>query len=469
VHANIESAALSRDGKLMAFLRLDPASRAISVWLSSPPGSEPRPYSEAPFTQRYFDTGVLRFSPQGDRLVALIYTAGEPTEFWVLPLPSGRAYQVLRSSTADCVGFFPFSVLPDGRHILLEMAPRPDWTRHLFVADLERDVARPLTQTTRAELQPAVSPDGKRIAFTAQDKGSEMVRVPLDGSLMQTLRASAWYEASPSWSRRSGEIAYVCDRRGAPEIWMYDPRSGWQRPAVKREDFGNTDTFGLFDPVVSPDGQRIAYSRLGRTIGIWISPVAGGAPVALTPGTQERMHYSPAWSPDGKWIAYNSFVGGKNVLRKAEVGSRSPPVALPPFSYGATAQTAWSPRGDWIACRTPNGLTLVKADGGGSRVLATKVPLVFGWSDDGTLIYGLRVNTGRLVLVSINVETGREKRIADTGPAPRPPGPYSDAPLSGFSLSPDGKSFVTSISRSDSDIWILENFQMPAKSLWKFR
>ena len=121
---------------------------------------------------------------------------------------------------------------------------------------------------------------------------------------------------------------------------------------------------------------------------------------------------------------------------------------------------------------TPNGLTLVKADGSGNRALATKVPLVFGWSDDGTLIYGLRLNTGRLALVSIDVETGREKRIADIGPAPRPPEPYpgfSASPLSGFSLSPDGKSFVTSINRSDSDIWILENFQMPAKSIWSFR
>ena len=202
VYKNIESAALSRDGKVMALLRLDPTSQSLSVWLSSPPGSELRPYLEDPFTDRHFDFGVLRFSPQGDRVVAWVGSAGEPTEFWVLPLPSGRPYQVLRSAAADCLNSpLPFSVLPDGRHILLEMQPRPDWKHHLFVADLKRDVAHPLTRTTLAEEQPALSPDGERIAFTARDTDSEMVRVPVDGSPMQTLRASAWYEASPSWSR----------------------------------------------------------------------------------------------------------------------------------------------------------------------------------------------------------------------------------------------------------------------------
>jgi Tol biopolymer transport system component len=468
VYKNIESATLSPNGNLMALLRLDPTSRVGSVWLSSPPGSEPRPYSEAPFIQRHFDTGVLRFSPQGDRVVAWIWSEGEPTEFWVLPLPRGKPFQVLRTSTADCLFPARFSVLPDGRHIVLEMQPRPDSRHHLFVADFERDEVQPLTQTTLSELQPAISPDGERIAFTVNHGNSDMVLVPLDGSPMETLLATAAHEAFPSWSRRNGEIAYACNRRGTSEIWMYDPRSGWNRPVVRREDFGDADTLLLLQPAFSADGQRVAYSRYfrkGRPIGIWISPVAGGKPVALTPGTQERTQWSPTWSPDGKWIAYSASGGGRSVLRKAEVGSRSQPVAL---YEGQLGTITWSPRGDWIACETQNGLTLVKADGGGNRVLATEVPLVFGWSHDGMLIYGLRPETKRLALVSIDVETGREKRMADVGPAPPRPAPhYFPWLLSGFSLSPDGKSFVTSINRSGSDIWILENFQMPAKSLWK--
>ena len=151
------------------------------------------------------------------------------------------------------------------------------------------------------------------------------------------------------------------------------------------------------------------------------------------------------------------------VVRKAQVGSSGQPIAL---YEGPLGHITWSPRGDWIASDTGTGLTLVNAHGGENRVLTrTEAPVVFGWSADGALIYGLRAIADKLVLVSIDIETGREKRIADVGPAPRLPMPvYLIDTLSGFSLSPDGKSFLTSVNRSGSDIWILEGFRTPANS-----
>ena len=114
---------------------------------------------------------------------------------------------------------------------------------------------------------------------------------------MENILATAWCEGFPSWSRLTGEIAYVCDRRGIGEIWVYDPRSSWNRPLVKSEDFGDPDTLTLLAPAFSPDGHWITYDRFlrrGRPIGIWISPTGGGTPVPLTPGTQEHTQLSPA-------------------------------------------------------------------------------------------------------------------------------------------------------------------------------
>ena len=198
LYKDVTSAALSRDGKVLALLR-----HGASISLSSPPGSEPRPYREAPFTGHHFDSGILRFSPQGDRLVAWMWQEGKPTEFWILPLPRGKPFQVLRNSTADCLFPQPFSVLSDGRHIVLEMQPRPDWSQHLVVANLERDAVQPLTRTTHSENQPALSPAGDRIAFTVRDGNYDLVVVPLDGSPMRDFLATAWYTRA---SRAGGQM-----------------------------------------------------------------------------------------------------------------------------------------------------------------------------------------------------------------------------------------------------------------------
>src|SRR6185503_18073409 len=71
-----------------------------------------------------------------------------------------------------------------------------------------------------------------------------------------------------------------------------------------------TDHPGLANyPAYSPDGRWIAYSRVeGDRRSIWIIPTRGGMPAQITEGPAARFH--PSWSPDGSRVAFGAQDGG---------------------------------------------------------------------------------------------------------------------------------------------------------------
>jgi serine/threonine protein kinase len=464
VMENVNHAALSPDNKTLAFMRESATSGNVRLWLSSPPGSAPVAYTRQPFTaEGSYTGGTVHFSPDGSKLGVWVNRLGteEATEFWVLPMGSAAPHRV-PSPAADLVGFSPrFSWLPDSRRVVSALpSPRPGV--HLWLMDTEGVAPRLLTATGSFENDPTVSPDGQRLALTLQQADYDVYQLSIDHPSPSAVLATSRNEMDPAWSEPGAAMAFTTDRSGRDEIWLRSQKGDWERPLVTSSDFGASQTYLLSAPAFSPDGQRLAYNRTGpEGARVWITPVVGGPPIQLAPG--EFFHQDwPNWSPDGTWIAYVQGLRGDWSLMKMRVGARTAAEVVT-TDILPESRVQWAPSGAWIAYNGRGGLSLVSADGKSNRVLHEETWMAFTWSADSQRVYGVRASDDatHLAFTSVDIRSGVERVL---GPDFMPL-PVSAEPVRGFTrVAPT--TFLASIARVRSDVWLLEGFQ-PSPTLWE--
>jgi len=179
------------------------------------------------------------------------------------------------------------------------------------------DPAWPVQVTTfeGLDLHPALSPRGDALAFASDRSGTMEVYVrPLSSAATsRALTSDGGHNVQPAWSPDGAQIAYHSSVRGG--IWVVPAHGGTPRQVAPEGA----------NPAWSPDGRRIAFqtdehadvtpSAFGAQSGstIWIVDTDGGPPQPLTrPGTPIGGHAAPAWSPDGRHVAFTVFEGGDN-------------------------------------------------------------------------------------------------------------------------------------------------------------
>ena len=447
-------ASLSPDGKAMALWLTvgDPEKSEPKIWISSPPGSPPRKYEPVPLEGNGSFTPVyMRFSPDG-KAILLSFTRGAGPHLWLLPFPQGGKPRPLLASALAGGEIPSVNWMPDSRHFVMGWKRASDAAQQIWMADSRKNTAEPLIVGEGERDSPAVSPDGTKIAFDSSNTNFDIVEIPIAGGPVRPLIATSRNQLFPVWSPKGSTMAYVTDRSGHNEIWLRETVDGSDRPLVTQRDFPDDQTLWLLTPAISPDGSRIAYSRISnKHVGeLWISPMAGGSPLRI--GNPKAFEIAPAWSPDGKWLTY--FSSDKGLLKVA-VGDSGPPVSLG-FSSGCENPAQWSPDGEWIACATGDGVVLVTPDGKDRRTVGHRRVFI-SWSRDGREIYALgRIEGGKWRFGAINVKSGAERTIYEYGPETQFATAYN--PAFPMSLAPDGSSLATSIVNVRSDIWILEGF-----------
>jgi serine/threonine protein kinase/Tol biopolymer transport system component len=461
VMEDVTAASLSPDGKVLAFFR-SPELGSLTLFLSSPPGATPVPFPRASFPRNGYTQATLHFSPDGSKLGAWVVENQRP-HLWIVPIGSGTSHEV-PSPIADLPDLrVSFTWLPDSRRVVSAIAwPRPGV--HLWLTDTAGGTSRLLTASGGIENHPAASSDGIRLALTDQQADYDLYQFSVEQPLPVVALSTSRNEMDPASSVSGSELAFTTDRAGREEIWLRSRTGDFERPLVTPGDFGASETFLLSAPAISPDGQRVAYNRVGpEGDRIWITSIAGGPPVQLAAGADAQDW--PNWSPDGAWIVYEhaTLTDQSAALVRTRVGARTPPEVITSDNVPFAGAAQWAPDGAWIAYNGRGGLSLTSPDGKEKRVLRDEMWMAFAWSPDSKRLYGIRQSDDfrHLTFTSVDARSGVE-RVLSSNVMPLP---ISSQPVRGFTrVSPTA--FLASIAKVRSDVWLLEGF-LPAPSLWE--
>jgi hypothetical protein len=174
--------------------------------------------------------------------------------------------------------------------------------RDLYRLDLATEQVVRLTDNREGNFEPALSPDGARVAFTSsRDGDAELYVMPAAGGAATRLTAFHKDDWGAQWSPDGAWLAFLSDREGAARVYLIRPDGTGLRPARTGELLGEEAGH-----VWSPDSTRLAFvvSTRDGASEIWVVDVATGAAHRVSaPGARDE---SPTWSPDGRHLAYVS-------------------------------------------------------------------------------------------------------------------------------------------------------------------
>lgn len=358
-----------------------PRAGGAAVRLTAGPGVESRPV----------------FSPDGAHIAFTGEYDGN-VDVFVMPAAGGVPRRLTWHPAPDTA----LAWTPDGKSVLFT-SPRSAYSRfaELFTVPVEGGPAGRVPLPTGYEA--AYSPDGKQLAYVPLRRAFQAWKryrgglatvvwiATLENSKVEKVPRTDSNDYEPMWA--DGKVWFLSDRDGPVTLYRYDPRtrrvtrvidnqgmdykSASAGPdAIVLEQFGAIQLFdwktGKVTPVpitvsgdfpelrerwvrvgqqlgsagISPNGLRALFEARGEIISV---PAEKGDARTLTntPGVMER---GPAWSPDGKTIAYFSDESGEYQLHLAPQDGRGEVVKIPleekPTFYSGLS---WAPDSKKIA------------------------------------------------------------------------------------------------------------------------
>ncbi len=459
----------SPDGKTIAFTTDE--SGMENIWLADANGANRRPMT----TEKTAYVRSAAWLPDGDYVVARREDGKRaglpPNELWLYHRYGGAGVKLTAAAELNAATGPVAS--RDGKFIYYAVrrsrfSYEPNLRNGLWsIVRYERATGEKATLTSGigGAGRPALSPDGTLLVFVSRrDADTVLVarslstgreRVLVRGLTHDDQEGFAALDLWPNYGFTPDGRSLIYSSKGHLHRLSLEPGSTPQTipftapvsqalaPTVTRQDRvpqGPVDVKILRSAQQTPDGTAIVFEALGR---IWVQALsagrASGAPRRLTAVESPAREYSPAVSPDGRWVAFVTWTDAEGgAVWKAPLGAS--PSASERLTQMAAhyANPAWSPSGDRLAIVRGSGLEFRGQQpeeessfelrwlpaSGGEPSLVTTVGSAAGtrfhptasWSPDGTrLLYGRPVemktpdDDPKVDLVSVRLD-GTDKR-----------------------------------------------------------
>jgi TolB protein len=276
-------------------------------------------------------------------------------------------------------------------------------------------------QQPPANTSPAVSPDGRHVAFVStRDGNADLFVVPAAGGAERQLTRTPESEGRPEWSADGSQLAYGIAASETTRLFTLDVASAAAR------QIGSVHARGA---AVSPDLTRVAY-----TAGTWqasrlgVARIDGSAEQLLTTPEQSSISWNPRFSRDGRHVAFTGqdvsrqlhvFVvpaAGGDVRQLTKFTAEEGRAQVPAWSFdGQKVAFQLSRKGSsdvWVANRDGSGMAAV------IRANGAELHEVPAWFPDGRRIAYQSTRSGRMEIWTINVDGSDAKQVTQSAARP---------------------------------------------------